>query len=173
MIIHQFPKIVRERRATVLSVIILIQALCTMFFVGDVIYDLSDNDHLGGLHLYFEVIAAFALFAGVVYLMYELRALLNRMEAMQFSILAARGEMTNLINAFFDEWRLTQSEREIALLILKGIDNDSIAKMRGTAKGTVRAQCTKIYAKANVDSRTQLLSIFMEELISIDKNSDV
>ena len=82
MIIHQFPKIVRERRATVLSVIILIQALCTMFFVGDVIYDLSDNDHLGGLHLYFEVTAAFALFAGVVYLMYELRALLNRMEAM-------------------------------------------------------------------------------------------
>ena len=81
--------------------------------------------------------------------------------------------MTNLINAFFDEWHLTQSEREIALLILKGIDNDSIAKMRGTAKGTVRAQCTKIYAKANVDSRTQLLSIFMEELISIDKNSDV
>ena len=62
---------------------------------------------------------------------------------------------------------MTPSEREIAFLILKGIDNDSIAKMRGTAQGTVRAQCTQIYAKAKVDGRTQLLSIFMEELLHV------
>ena len=73
--------------------------------------------------------------------------------------------MTTLIETFFDQWRLTPSEREVALLILKGINNDSIARVRGTAPGTVRAQCTQIYAKAEVDGRAQLLSIFMEELL--------
>ena len=38
--------------------------------------------------------------------------------------------------------------------------------MRGTAPGTVRAQCTSIYAKAGVDGRAQLFSVFMEELLA-------
>lgn len=149
----------------VLAAIIVLQALCAMFFIGDVIFDLNRGDHLDDVHLILEAFAALALTAGVIYLMRELRDLLNRMAAMELGIRAARGEMTNLIDAFFDQWRLTPSEREIALLVLKGIDNDSIAQMRGTAPGTVRAQCTRIYAKAQVDGRPQLLSIFMEELL--------
>ncbi len=148
-----------------LAAIIVLQALCAMFFVGDVLVDLSHGDHLDDLHLILEAAAALALSAGVIYLMRELRDLINRMASMELGIRAARGEMALLIDAFFDQWRLTPSEREIALLVLKGIDNDSIAKMRGTAQGTVRAQCTRIYAKAQVDGRAQLLSVFMEELL--------
>ena len=148
-----------------LAAIILLQALCAMFFVGDVLYDLNQGDHLDDIHLMLEALAAIALTAGVFYLMHELRNLLNRMSAMEFGIRAARGEMATLIDSFFDLWRLTPSEREVALLVLKGIDNDSIAAMRGTAQGTVRAQCTRIYAKAEVDGRAQLLSVFMEELL--------
>lgn len=154
----------RDRRALMLAAIIVVQALCAMFFVGDVIIDLRHGDHLDDLHLILEAVAALALSAGVIYLMRELRDLLNRMAAMELGIRAARGEMANLIDGFFDKWQLTPSEREVALMVLKGIDNDSIAKMRGTAPGTVRAQCTRIYAKAEVDGRAQLLSIFMEEL---------
>lgn len=149
----------------VLAAIILVQALCAMFFVGDVINDLSQGGRLDDLHLVFEAIAALALAAGVVYLMRELRDLLGRMAAMEIGIQVARGEMVSLIDSFFDQWHLTPSERDIALLVLKGIDNESIARMRGTAPGTVRAQCTRIYAKAQVDGRAQLLSIFMEELL--------
>ncbi|MBO6550572.1 MAG: LuxR family transcriptional regulator [Rhizobiales bacterium] len=167
MIARYFPIIKRERRAVVLSTIILLQALCAIFFIGDVIYDLSQGDHLDDLHLILEGLAALALIAGVIYLMHELRDLLDRMASMEFGLRVARGEMIILIESFFDHWQLTPSEREIALLILKGIDNDSIAKMRGTAQGTVRAQCTQIYAKAKVDGRTQLLSIFMEELLHV------
>ena len=148
-----------------LAALILLQALCTMFFIGDVVIDLGQGDHLDDLHLILEAIAALALSAGVIYLMRELRDLINRMAAMELGIRAARGDMSDLIDGFFDQWRLTPSEREIALMVLKGIDNDSIAKMRGTAQSTVRAQCTRIYAKAQVDGRAQLLSIFMEELL--------
>lgn len=149
----------------VLAAIILLQAICAMFFIGDVIYDLNQGDRLDDIHLILEAFAAVSLIIGVAYLMYELRELLNRMSAMEFGIRAARGEMSTLINGLFDQWQLTPTEREIALLVLKGIDNESIATMRGTAPGTVRAQCTRVYAKANVDSRPQFLSIFMEELL--------
>jgi DNA-binding CsgD family transcriptional regulator len=69
------------------------------------------------------------------------------------------------IENFFERWTLTPSEREVALLVLKGFDNETIADLRDTAQGTVRAQDTKIYAKARVDGRAQLLSIFVEELL--------
>jgi len=165
MTARYFPVAKPERRAITLAAIILLQALCAVFFIGDVIIDLNQGDYLDDVHFYLEAFAALALIAGVFYLMRELRDLLNRMAAMEFGIRAARGEMAKLIDTFFDQWRLTPSEREIALLILKGIDNDSIARMRGTAPGTVRAQCTQIYAKAAVDGRAQFLSIFMEELL--------
>ncbi|NNJ73672.1 MAG: LuxR family transcriptional regulator [Anderseniella sp.] len=165
MIVRLLPAVKRERRAMTLAALILLQALCAMFFVGDVIIDLNDGDHLDDLHLILEAVAALTLTAGVIYLMRELRELLNRMSEMEFGIRAARGEMAMLIEALFDQWRLTPSEREIAFLVLKGIDNDAIAHMRGTAQGTVRAQCTRIYAKAEVDGRAQFLSIFMEELL--------
>ncbi len=149
----------------VLAALILVQALTAIFFVGDVIVDMNQGDYLDDRHLALEAVAALALSAGVIYLMCELRDLLNRMAAMELGIRAARGEMADLIDRFFDEWRLTPSEREIAQLVLKGIDNESIAKMRGTAASTVRAQCTRIYAKADVDGRAQLMSIFVEELL--------
>ena len=34
-----------------------------------------------------------------------------------------------------------------------------------TAPGTVKAQCNKIYGKAGVTGRAQLLSLFIEELM--------
>ncbi len=165
MIERFLPSVKKERRAATLAAIILVQALCAMFFIGDVIVDLAEGDHLDDMHLILEAVAAIALSAGVIYLMRELRDLLNRMATMETGLRAARGEMTIIIDSFFDQWRLTPSEREIALLVLKGIDNESIARIRGTAQGTVRAQCTRIYAKAEVDGRAQLLSIFMEELL--------
>lgn len=169
MIAQQLLTIKRERRVIALAAIIVLQALCAMFFIGDVIYDLNQGSHLDDVHLILEAFAAIALTAGVIYLMHELRELLNRMAAMEVGIRAARGEMATLIDTFFNQWQLTTSEREVALLVLKGIDNDSIATMRGTAPGTVRAQCTRIYAKAEVDGRPQLLSVFIEELLDIDE----
>jgi len=76
--------------------------------------------------------------------------------------------MAAVIEGFFDKWALTPSERDVALLVLKGIDNETIASLRGTAPGTVRAQCARIYQKADVDGRAQLFSVFLEELLAVE-----
>jgi DNA-binding CsgD family transcriptional regulator len=113
-----------------------------------------------------ELVAALALVAGVIFLSVELRRLLARVAMLDRHMRAARGEMAEVIDGFFTEWSLTPSERDVALMVLKGIDNDTIANLRGTAPGTVRAQCTAVYAKAGVDGRAQLFSVFMEELLA-------
>ena len=147
---------------------LLLQGLCALFFMADVMIDLNDGDHLDHLHMFLEAVAALSLSGGVIFLMFELRRMLARMDTMTTGLRAARGEMAHLLDDFFDRWALTPSERDVALMVLKGIDNDTIASLRGTAPGTVRAQCTRIYAKAGVDGRAQLFSIFMEELLAGD-----
>jgi len=157
-----------ERRAIALAAVILLQALTALFFLGDVIADLLHDGALEDIHMWLEAMAAVALIGGVVFLMIELRRVMNRMSLLDRSMRAARGEMAEVIDSFFTDWGLTPSERDVALMVLKGIDNETIAQLRGTAPGTVRAQCTAIYAKAGVDGRAQLFSVFMEELLASD-----
>jgi len=161
----------KRRRATVLAGIILLQVLCALFFIGDVVRDLGEGTHLDGLHLSLESVAAIALVGGVGYLMIELRRLLARMEDMDTGLRVARGQMAEVVEGFFDDWHLTAAERDVALMILKGLDNDDIASIRNTAGGTVRAQAAKVYAKSGTSGRTQFLSIFVEELMSGDFDS--
>jgi DNA-binding NarL/FixJ family response regulator len=149
----------------VLAAIILLQALTAMFFVGDAITDYRQGGHLDDIHLLAEAVAALALTGGVVFLMRELRRLLARMGDMETGLRIAHGEMVAVIDDFFARWSLSAAERDVALLLIKGLDNETIASLRGTAKGTVRAQSAAIYAKAGVDGRAQLISVFLEELL--------
>ena len=117
-------------------------------------------------HFILEAVAAVALVGGVLVLMLELRALLSRMSDMETGLAVARGQIQEVVDAFFDEWGLTEAERDVATMILKGLDNESIARIRKTASGTVRAQATSIYAKSATGGRAQFISLFMEELMA-------
>jgi DNA-binding NarL/FixJ family response regulator len=157
-----------ERRAALLAVVILAQSLCAMFFLADAADDFIASGKITDFHLGIEAIAAVALAAGVLILMRELRQIFNRMHDIEISLRSARGEMVTVIHAFFDTWGLSTAERDVAMLLLKGLDNESIATLRGTANGTVRAQASAVYAKSGVDGRAQLISVFLEELLADD-----
>ena len=164
----RLTSITKERRATALAAIIILQALCALFFIGDVIADLSGGGHLEDLHLGLETLAALTLIGGVVFLMVELQRLLARVDDMDTGLRVARGQMAEVVEGFFEDWTLTQAERDVAMMILKGLDNEAIAKVRNTAPGTVRAQTTSIYSKSDTHGRAQFVSLFMEELMSGD-----
>ena len=173
MRLRLWPSRTRDRRATVLAGLILLQTLCALFFIGDVITDFREDGQLESSHLLLESVAAVALIAGVIFLMIELRGLLSRMSDMQTGLEIAHGQLAEVIEGFFDGWNLTNAERDVALMILKGLDNQSIAKVRNTASGTVRAQATSVYAKSSTDGRAQFISVFVEELLAgsiSDKN---
>ena len=82
----------------------------------------------------------------------------------------ASGAFMELLEERFAEWALTPAERDVALFALKGMNLQEIAGLRTTSEGTVKAQTNAIYRKAGVSGRPQLLSLFIEDLMS-DTNS--
>lgn len=68
----------------------------------------------------------------------------------------------------FDQWGL------VAVLSIKGLSIAEIATMRNTREGTVKAQNAAVYRKAGVSGRPQLLSLFIEDLMtdSLVKSED-
>lgn len=70
------------------------------------------------------------------------------------------------IEAQFTRWSLTDAEREVALLLLKGLSLKEIASVRVTAERTIRAQAQSVYAKAGVTGRAALSAFFLEDLLA-------
>jgi DNA-binding CsgD family transcriptional regulator len=70
------------------------------------------------------------------------------------------------IDAQFSRWNLTEAEREVALLLLKGLSVKEIAAVRVTSERTIRAQAAALYAKAGVSGRAALSAFFLEDLLA-------
>lgn len=73
--------------------------------------------------------------------------------------------LTAAINAQFERWQLTGAEREIALLLLKGLTHKEIAVLRDTSERTIRQQSQSIYSKSNLSGRAALSAFFLEDLL--------
>ncbi|NCO87576.1 MAG: helix-turn-helix transcriptional regulator [Rhodobacterales bacterium] len=82
------------------------------------------------------------------------------------AVLAVSAAMaTAILNDRFDTWGLTPAERDVALFAIKGLSLQDIARLRATSEGTVKAQTNAIYRKAGVSGRSQLLSLFIDDLM--------
>lgn len=73
--------------------------------------------------------------------------------------------LSDQIDRQFEKWSLTAAEREIALLMLKGLRHKEIASVRGTSERTVRQQALTIYRKAGLEGRADLTAFFLEDLL--------
>ncbi len=146
-----------------LALFLLVQGVAAVFFVGDGISDLLTDP--GAPHSFFEVLVALALILGLIFGAWQLRLTLERMAEQERALDAARGALADVIDRQFTHWGLTPAERDVGLFALKGLDVAEIAELRGAAQGTVRAQLTRIYAKAGVSGRAQFAAWFVEDLL--------
>jgi DNA-binding CsgD family transcriptional regulator len=69
------------------------------------------------------------------------------------------------IDAQFEEWRLTAAEREVALLLLKGLGHKQIAAMTGRSERTARQHAGAVYEKAGLGGRADLSAFFLQDLM--------
>jgi DNA-binding CsgD family transcriptional regulator len=70
------------------------------------------------------------------------------------------------IEAQFTRWNLTEAEREVALLLLKGLSLKEVAAVRATSERTIRAQARSLYGKAGLSGRAALSAFFLEDLLA-------
>lgn len=81
----------------------------------------------------------------------------------------ARGYLDGLgqaIETQFSRWNLTEAEREVALLILKGLSHKEIATVRAVSERTVREQARAVYSKSGLTGRASLSAFFLEDLLA-------
>ncbi|MGV1015332.1 MAG: helix-turn-helix transcriptional regulator, partial [Methyloceanibacter sp.] len=90
---------------------------------------------------------------------------MSRNRAMESQLRQVSGAFAELLDERFGDWGLTRSERDVAWFTIKGLSIAEIARLRGTSEGTVKAHSNAIYRKSGVSGRTQLLSLFIEDLI--------
>jgi len=80
-------------------------------------------------------------------------------------VLNARRQVGEVIAKQFEEWALTSSEKEVGMLLLKGLSLKEIAAIRTTLEKTVRQQASAIYKKANMPGRHAFAAWFIEDLL--------
>ncbi|HJW45352.1 MAG TPA: LuxR C-terminal-related transcriptional regulator [Lysobacter sp.] len=70
------------------------------------------------------------------------------------------------IDVQFSRWNLTEAEREVALLLLKGLSTKEIAQVRAASERTVREQARAVYTKSTLTGRAALSAFFLEDLLA-------
>jgi DNA-binding CsgD family transcriptional regulator len=77
----------------------------------------------------------------------------------------ASHEYSEAIQVQLTAWEFTPSEKEIALLLLKGLSFEEIANIRAAKEKTVRQQATAIYRKSSLTGRHEFAAWFFEDFL--------
>lgn len=148
-----------------LIAVTVLQAMCALYFL----FDVSEEFAAFGaawMHALPEFIVVSTLLLGTALGIYELRGLLRRNRDLNEGMRVASGAFLDVMEESFARWGLTASERDVALLSIKGLSIAEIAALRETRTGTVKAQSAAVYRKAGVTGRAQLISHFVEDLMA-------
>jgi DNA-binding NarL/FixJ family response regulator len=98
----------------------------------------------------------------------EQSLILNKESYIQWQKLSKQNAkaIRDAIDFQFENWQLSSSEKDVALLLIKGLSMKEIAGLRGTHEKTVRQQSTSLYKKAQLSGRQELAAFFLEDILS-------
>lgn len=160
---------------------IVIMVLLAFVIVGnlsDVIYDYREGASMA--HMIIEgslVVASFVLITilstGIWRQSQSIRQLKAELDEEKengeplrpASLEAARHDMAAVLQSQFEGWELTRTEKEVAMLLLKGLSFKEIAAVRDTLEKTVRQQASSIYRKSGLNGRHAFSAWFIEDFL--------
>lgn len=165
---------VRSRAAPVAAV--LFAAIAVLIGV-DIAADYRSGTNLG--HLLTEGLVMALAMTGAVALWRQLRQARWRAEQLTVDLATARREaerfrgearealqgLGEAIDRQFIRWELSPAEREVGLLLLKGLSHREVAAARSTSETTIRQQALSIYRKSGLRNRSELSAFFLEDLL--------
>lgn len=148
---------------------ILVQAVGALFFISDIAMSLLgiEREPLDWQRReILEIGAAIALLIGLVMSAALLTQSQRRLGRAEAQLERASGAFMEVLQQHFSQWGLTPAERDVAFFVFKGFSTLEISRFRNTSEGTVKAQTNAIYRKAGVSGRGQLMSIFIDDLLT-------
>lgn len=159
--LHSEPK-----KPVALMGLVAAQLVCAAYFLFDVFADFQLTS--GEPHLIVEFLAAILLIVTALVLYRQINAMMQRQARLQQAVSVASAAIAEVIEAHFTDWRLTPTEHEIANLLVKGLPITEIARIRGSAEGTVKSHLNAIYRKSGSQNRGELLSQIIDSLMARD-----
>ena len=149
-----------------------------LFIIGDLRFDLSQGVPFS--HIAEELVFLALLVVGVIGTIVQFRAALRHARELQRDLTVTREDAERwrseaealarrvgaAVDEHFSEWGLTSAEKEIALLVLRGLSYKEVAGVRGTAERTVRHQALAIYRKAGVAGRAEMAAVFLSDVLA-------
>ena len=158
----------------ILNAVISGMMLAFIFFLFDAVFDLRDHFSDGTpyskdevIHLVFEGGAVVALFFGMVSLFKYTSFLKNQNIKAQMQLSALKVDFDEYVRSQFAKWELTVAEKDVALLLLRGLNTSDIANLRSVSVGTIKVQAHNVFGKSGVSSRVEFMALFMDEFIDI------
>lgn len=163
----------------ILFVVLLFAVL--IFAIVDISTDILDHETY--IHIIVDIVLAGFSLGMIGYLTYkfgqvrwalssqlqqsknEKEAAAKQVELWQSKASQLKQGLSEEIESKMNDWSLSQAEREVSLLLLKGLSLKEIADIRQTSERTVRHQSLAIYAKANVSGRAELSAFFLEDFL--------
>lgn len=150
---------------------IVLMALIYIFFSNAIpfVEDIIEGDSL--IHILHEgIIASLCMIA--IYIVWRETAISSRYtqnlqqtnKTYSKQIKIFKNELLKVLEIQFEQWSLSKSEQEVALLLLKGLSLEEISQIRGTKEKTIRQQASTIYQKSNLKGRHELSAYFLEDL---------
>lgn len=154
----------------------------TLINMYDLYQDYLDEDH-NPVHIFFEGVVIVLSLAGISFLLFEVRKRSQEIDNLRQQLTRTRADLADLhaqndklrqaskqystlIQDQMTQWDFTPSEKEVALLLLKGLSFEEIASIRQTKDKTVRQQATSIYRKSNLNGRHEFAAWFFEDFLS-------
>lgn len=157
---------------------VVVLGLFALFFLFDIHHDLVDGIPFS--HVWHELVL-FSL--AIAALTWQLRTILkkdNLIDLLNSELLETKcsyqewrdrthsnaREIRGFIDQQFEAWELSPGEKDVALLLVKGLAMKEIAEIRSTSEKTVRQQATSIYKKSGLSGRQELAAFFLEDILS-------
>ena len=147
-----------------------------VMMVADIAWDTTSGTSLG--HMFVEIAVALLSLGAAALLGWRLKQAAGEARALAVDLNATRAEaerwrkeahtllqgLGEAIDKQFARWQFTPAERDVALLLLKGLSHKEVSRVRKVSERTARQQSLAIYKKAGVEGRAELAAFFLEDL---------
>lgn len=162
----------------ILLTLFIFITLYNMYEIYDEFLELKDSKE-SYAEVMFELMLILTMFGGILYFAYTLLSQHNKQTQLEKNLKKVKAQLQNsseklqqgkedfqkVVQWQFDEWCLSRSEKEVGLLILKGLSIKDISIARNTKEKTVRTQASAIYEKSKLGGRHELSAWFFEDLL--------
>ncbi|WNJ99206.1 LuxR C-terminal-related transcriptional regulator [Thalassospiraceae bacterium LMO-JJ14] len=164
----RLPNLTSHKRVILVALSFIFLAMIELLLIVDVVHETFGVEihFYSANHTLLEWIAVQGLGFILIFVGLTLWRTLQENRKLRAVSGRASGEFLHIMVQQMREWGLTESELEIATMLIKGLTIQEIASIRMTKAGTIKSQCNAVYRKANVSSRSELAAYFLEDLMN-------